>query len=127
LRTPLNALGGADGYAYLRAHVFGGALAHLSRQAFTDDYLVPTFGTAADGRVNAEAVGLSPILPEDDQFRFDVIEGRRDRSGAVADPHPPFAPYPSNVNQNPPGDGNPFRNFESRWYSATPASHRRRS
>jgi cytosine/adenosine deaminase-related metal-dependent hydrolase len=116
LRTALNALGGTGGYAYLRSHVLGGAVAGLSERQFTDAYLVPTFGTTPDGRVNAEAIGLSPILPEDDQFRFDVIDGRRNRSGAIADPHPPFASYPTNVNQNPPGDASPFGNFESRWY-----------
>lgn len=116
LRAGLNALGGADGYAYLKAHVFGGALAGVSDQLFRTAYLEPTFGTASDGRLNAEAIQLSPILPEDDLFRFDVIEGRRDRFGAIADPTPPFAPYPENVNQNPPGDGNPFSDFETRWY-----------
>jgi cytosine/adenosine deaminase-related metal-dependent hydrolase len=116
LRAALGALGGADGYAYLNAHVLGGALAGLSSQQFRADYLVPVFGTTANGRLNAESIALSPILPEDDQFRFDEIEGRRNPSGAIADPKPPFGLYPSNVNQNPPGGGNPFANFESRWY-----------
>jgi cytosine/adenosine deaminase-related metal-dependent hydrolase len=117
LRAALNALGGSDGYAYLKTHVLGGALARLSDQQFRNAYLIPTFGTTPDGRVDSEAIQLSPILPEDDQFRFDVIEGRRNPAGAIADARPPFAPYPVNVNQDPPGDGHPFADFESRWYA----------
>jgi cytosine/adenosine deaminase-related metal-dependent hydrolase len=124
LRTALNALGGADGYAYLLSHVFGGALAHLSARQFRADYLVPTFGTTAGGRLNAEAIGLSPILPEDDQFRFDVIEGRRNHAGAIADREPPFAPYRVNVNQDRSGNGDPFQHFESTWYAGSVFRHR---
>jgi hypothetical protein len=121
LSTALHALGGADGYAYLRAHVFGGALSGLSEQQFRNAYLIPTFGTTPQGGINAESIQLSPILPEDDQFRFDLIEGRRNRAGAIADPTPPFTPYPANINQDPPGDGNPFKRFESRWYGRSAA------
>jgi hypothetical protein len=127
LQSALNALGGADGYAYLRSRVLGGALAGLSEQEFTARYLAPTFGTTPAGRVNAEAIRLSPILPEDDQFRFDLIEGRRDASGAIADPDPPFAPYPANANQDLPGGGDPFGGFESRWYAGTPGHARSRN
>jgi 5-methylthioadenosine/S-adenosylhomocysteine deaminase len=65
-----------------------------------------------------EAIQLSPILPEDDHFRFRVIEGARDALGEIADGDPPFALYPSNVNQVQPGGDNPFRGFEARWYAA---------
>jgi cytosine/adenosine deaminase-related metal-dependent hydrolase len=123
LRAALSALGGAAGFAYLKAHVFGGALAGLSDQQFRHAYLIPTFGTTPHGQLNAEAIQLSTILPEDDQFRFDLIEGRRNQAGAIADPRPPVKPYPANVNQDPPGDGNPFKNFQSRWYGP-PRAHR---
>ena len=116
LRTGLTALGGADGYAHLKAHVIGGAFANATDAQFRAAYLEPTFGTRSDGTLNAEAIELSPLLPEDDDFRFHLIEGRLDGSGAIADLTPPFAPYPANLNHVPPGGGNPFAGFERRGY-----------
>jgi 5-methylthioadenosine/S-adenosylhomocysteine deaminase len=118
LRDGLAALGGADGYAYLKARVGGGRFASASDERFRDEYLVPTFGTTENGRLNAEAIQLAPILPEDDDFRFRLIEGDRNRAAAIADATPPFGPYPANINQDPPGGGTPFDGFESRWYRA---------
>jgi 5-methylthioadenosine/S-adenosylhomocysteine deaminase len=118
LRDGLTALSGADGYAYLKARVGGGHFAGASDERFHDEYLVPTFGTADNGRLNAEAIQLAPLLPEDDDFRFRLIEGDRDGSGAIADTTPPFRPYPTNTNQDTPGNGNPFDAFETRWYRA---------
>ena len=34
----------------------------------------------------------------------------------LPNPDPPFALYPFNVNQDPPGDGSPFSGFGARWY-----------
>jgi len=65
--------------------------------------------SALRGGLAAQGIQLSPILPEDDHFRLDMIEG-------VVDPDPPFALYPFNVNQDPPGDGMPFSGFGARWY-----------
>jgi hypothetical protein len=68
-----------------------------------------------------QGIQLSPILPEDDHFRFTVIEGTRDALGEIADPDPPFALYPSNVNQDPSADRHPFAHFQARWYDAVTA------
>jgi hypothetical protein len=68
-----------------------------------------------------QGIQLSPILPEDDHFRFAVIEGARDVLGEIADPDPPFALYPSNVNQDPSADRHPFAHFQARWYEAVTA------
>jgi 5-methylthioadenosine/S-adenosylhomocysteine deaminase len=117
LRAALTALGGADGYAYLKARVGGGAFANATDAEFRSSYLEPTLGLRPDGTLNAEAIQLSPLLPADDDFRLRLIEGDRDGSGAIADATPPFAPYPVNANQIPPGAGNPFGDFEQRWYA----------
>jgi 5-methylthioadenosine/S-adenosylhomocysteine deaminase len=116
LRAALTALGGADGYSYLKARVGGGTFASATDAQFRSAYLEPTFGLRSDGTLNAEAIQLSPLLPEDDDFRFRLIEGDRDGAGAIADTTPPFAPYLVNVNQIPAGADNPFGGFEQRWY-----------
>jgi cytosine/adenosine deaminase-related metal-dependent hydrolase len=117
LQDGLWALGGADGYAYLKSWVGLGRFGGATDDEFRRDYLVPTFGTRTGGGLNAEAIALAPVFPEDDDFRFRLIEGELDSSGAVADPTPPFAAYRANVNQRPPGAANPFDGFESRWYA----------
>jgi hypothetical protein len=105
LRDALTALGGADGYAYLKARVGGGAFAGATDAQFRAAYLEPTFGLRPDGTLNAEAIPLSPLLPADDDARFRLIEGSRDGWS-----------YPINVNHIPPGAANPFAGFEQRWY-----------
>jgi cytosine/adenosine deaminase-related metal-dependent hydrolase len=105
LRRALTALGGADGYAYLKSRVAGGVFARATDARFRSDYLEPTFGTRADGSLNAEAIELAPLLPEDDEVRFRLIEG-----------DPGGWPYPVNLNHIPAGGHNPFASFEQRRY-----------
>jgi 5-methylthioadenosine/S-adenosylhomocysteine deaminase len=105
LRAALTALGGADGYAYLKARVGGGVFASSTDAEFRSSYLEPTFGLRLDSTLNAEAIQLSPLLPQDDDFRFRLIEG--DQAGWD---------YPININHIPAGAANPFADFELRWY-----------
>ena len=106
LRAALSALGGADGFAYLKSRVRFGAFANVPDEQFRSSYLEPTFGLRADGSLNAEAIALSPLLPWDDEDRFALIEGRL--SGL---------PYPTNLNHIPATGPNPFAGFEQRWYA----------
>ena len=105
LREALAALGGADGFAYLKARVRGGAFANATDDQFRTGYLEPALGVRGDGSLNAEAIELSPLLPVDDDVRFRLIEGSRDGW-----------PYPINLNHIPASGPNPFAGFERRWY-----------
>ena len=106
LRAALSALGGADGFAYLKSRVGFGAFAGVPDGQFRTGYLEPTFGLRSDGSLNAQAIALAPLLPWDDEARFALIEGRADG-----------LPYPTNLNHIPATGPNPFAGFEQRWYA----------
>lgn len=107
LRNALLAMGGdhppADGgpadlsntYSYLKARIPGAS-------ALTDAQLTlalaAQFGLTSDGRLNMEAVQLSPPLVADDDFLFHFLGGERSAAGLIADDTPPFKLYPSNFN-----------------------------
>ena len=78
LRAALSALGGADGFAYLKSRVGFGGFANVPDGQFRTSYLEPTFGLRSDGSLNAQAIALAPLLPWDDEARFALIEGRVD-------------------------------------------------
>jgi cytosine/adenosine deaminase-related metal-dependent hydrolase len=81
--------------------------------------LAAQFGLTADGKLNMEAVQLSPLLVTDDDFFFHVMSDDVDPStGLIADDTPPFHLYPSNLNHVG-ADGNPYvaSDFRDRYYS----------
>jgi hypothetical protein len=117
LVAALNALGGdnpppgggpaddSNTYSYLKAHIPGAA-------AFTDGQfrseLTLFAGLAPGGRLNLEAIQLSPLLVEDDHFYFHLLGGDTSPvTGLISDAHPPFGLYLTNLNQIQP-QGNPF-------------------
>jgi hypothetical protein len=102
----VSALGGADGFAYLKSRARFGAFTNVPDGQFRTSYLEPTFGLRSDGSLNAQAIALAPLLPWDDEARFALIEGRVDG-----------LPYPINLNHIPATGPNPFAGFEQRWYA----------
>jgi cytosine/adenosine deaminase-related metal-dependent hydrolase len=94
-------------YSYLKAHVAGGAAAGLSDSAF-GRLLAENVGVLPDGSLNLERVQLAPLFTADDDFLGHLLRGDVDpATGLLADPTPPFALYPANLNHLGPG-GNPF-------------------
>ena len=55
-------------------------------------------GFLRDGAPNIERIQLAPLLPADDDFFRHLLRGELDANGLVADPTPPFALYPTNLN-----------------------------
>ena len=95
-------------YSYLKAHVSGGAAAGLPDLVFAG-LLAGNVGTLPDGSLNLERVQLLPLFAADDDFLRHVLHGDLDPvTGLVADPTPPYALYPANVNLSGPL-GNPFQ------------------
>jgi cytosine/adenosine deaminase-related metal-dependent hydrolase len=127
LRLGLEAMGGdhppagggtaddTNTYSYLKAHIPGAA--QLTDSAFRDA-LVSFFGLDPNGRLNLERIELAPVLIEDDDFYFHVIEGDLlAGTGLIADATPPFRLYPANFNQIQ-AQGNPFAAalYRDRYY-----------
>ena len=70
--------------------------------------LAERVGVLPDGSLNLERVQLAPLFAADDDFHGYLLHGEIDQAtGLLADPTPPFALYPANLNQIGPL-GNPF-------------------
>jgi 5-methylthioadenosine/S-adenosylhomocysteine deaminase len=94
-------------YSYLRAHVAGGQAAGLPDSIFRA-LLADEVGVLPDGSLNLERVQLLPLFAADDDFLGHLLRGELDpASGLLADPTPPFALYPANLNHIGPL-GNPL-------------------
>jgi hypothetical protein len=119
LRLGLAALGGdnpppgggpgpaTNTYSYLKAHVSGGAAAGLPDPVFRG-LLAVNVGVLPDGSLNLERVQLIPLLRADDDFLSYLLHGEVDpTTGLLADPTPPYALYPANLNHIGPL-GNPL-------------------
>jgi hypothetical protein len=129
LRDALKAMGGdhpprgggpvanTNTYSYLKDHV--SALAGLTdAQVWSELALDDNFGVTPDGRLNMEAIQLSPALVEDDDFYFHLLGTEVSNStGLIADNTPPFKLYPANFNHVQPL-GNPFvaPDYRDRYY-----------
>ena len=69
--------------------------------------LTAFFGTDSLGRLSMEAIALKPVTDTGDDFLSHLLGGDvHPSSGLVADPAPPFALYPANLNHI--GRGNPL-------------------
>jgi 5-methylthioadenosine/S-adenosylhomocysteine deaminase len=98
-------------------HLFG--LDALSDNAFLT-LLISYVGLTPDGRLNIEAVKLSPLFVQDDDFYFHLMGADLSPSGLIADPTPPFGLYPTNFNHVGSMQlGNPFAAslYRDRYYS----------
>ena len=127
LRNSLTALGGdnpppqggpadsSNTYSYLKANIPGAGW--LTDTQFRQQ-LTFFAGLDPQGRLNLEALQLSPLLLEDDDFYFNLLGGDVFiESGLIADTSPPFRLYPANFNHIQPL-GNPFaaREYRDRYY-----------
>lgn len=108
LRGALTALGGdnpptgggpadaSNTYSYLKAHIPGASA--LTDAQFRQQ-LAFFVGLAPGGRLNLEAIQLSPVLVEDDDFHFRLLGGEVSAdTGLIDDDTPPFGLYPANFN-----------------------------
>jgi hypothetical protein len=85
-------------YSYLKAHVSGGAAANLPDPIFRG-LLAANVGTLPDGSLNLERVQLLPLFEGDDDFLAHLLHADVDQAtGTLADPTPPYALYPANLN-----------------------------
>ena len=123
LRNSLTALGGdnpppgggpagnTNTFTYLKANIPG---ARFLSDAEFRGLLTFYFGLDPQGRLNLEAIQLSPLLVEDDDFHFKLLgaEVFLD-TGLIADSSPPFQLYPANFNHIQ-SLGNPFAAGEYR-------------
>ena len=91
-------------YSYLKANVPGGS--GLTDAQFNAQlaFIAGTVG----GKLNLEAVELSPLFTHDDDWLFAVLED------AVDDAVWPYAPYPANANHV--GPVNPLEPVRRTWY-----------
>jgi cytosine/adenosine deaminase-related metal-dependent hydrolase len=98
-------------YSYLKANVAGGQAAGLPDAIFRA-LLAANVGVLPDGSLNLERVQLVPLFAADDDFLGHLLRGELDpATGLLADPTPPFALYPANLNHV--GSlGNPFAGIE---------------
>ena len=127
LRLALAAMGGdhppAEGgpaddsntYSYLKAHIPGADA--LTDAAFRDT-LLARFERTPDGRLNLEAIRLTPLLMEEDDFYFRLLEAAvAGDTGLIDDTTPPFCLYPANFNHVQPL-GNPLAAdlYRTRYY-----------
>ena len=127
LINSLNALGGdnppseggpADStntYSYLKANIPGAAV--LTDSQFRQQLEIP-IGLDPQGRLNLEAIQLSPLLVEDDDFYFHLLGGEVFvESGLIADATPPYRLYAANFNHLQ-STGNPFaaRDYRDRYF-----------
>ena len=94
-------------YSYLKANVAGGQAAGLPDSIFRA-LLAENVGVLPDGSLNLERIQLLPLFAADDDFLGHLLRGELDpATGLLADPTPPFALYPANLNHVGPL-GNPF-------------------
>jgi len=94
-------------YSYLKANVAGGQAAGLPDSIFRA-LLAASVGVLPDGSLNLERIQLLPLFAADDDFLGHLLRGELDpAAGLIADPTPPFALYPANLNHVGP-QGNPF-------------------
>lgn len=127
LRNSLAALGGdnppseggpadnSNTYSYLKANIPGAG--GLTDAQFRQQ-LAFFVGLDPQGRLNLEAIQLSPLLVEDDDFHFKLLGGEVfAESVLIADTSPPFRLYPANFNHIQPL-GNPFaaKEYRDRYY-----------
>jgi len=85
-------------YSYLKAHVSGGVAAGLPDSVFRG-LLAANVGVLPGGSLNLERVQLIPLLQADDDFLSYLLHGEVDpTTGLLADPTPPYALYPANLN-----------------------------
>jgi 5-methylthioadenosine/S-adenosylhomocysteine deaminase len=96
-------------YSYLKARIPGGA--PLTDAQFRDLGLVPVVGLV-NGRINLEAIELTPVFTEHDDFLLKMLD-----AAPQLDFTPPFGLYPSNANHVG-SEGNPLaaEKLEDRWY-----------
>ena len=87
----------ANTYSYLKAHWDGGAWAGASDSDFRS-LLISVFGVDSAGRLNIEAIDLTPVLGPD-RLRSTLNDARVTAAGVPADPAPPFRLYPATLNQ----------------------------
>jgi len=131
LRDALHAMGGdhppAEGgpaddtntFSYLKTHIPGAASltdAQLRQQ------LTFFFGLTPNGRLNMERIDLAPLLIEDDDYYFHLLEADVfSGSGLLADSTPPFGLYRSNFNHVQ-SLGNPFasQEYRERYFEVLP-------
>jgi hypothetical protein len=127
LRDALAAMGGdhpplgggpaplTNTYHYLKAHIPGAG--GLSDFQFTQALASRLRPLTPDGLLNLEAVQLSPVLIDDDDFLFHLLNGDVDAAGLIADDTPPFKLYPANFNHIGPL-GNPLgaSQFQDRYF-----------
>jgi hypothetical protein len=127
LRGALGALGGdnlppsggpadaSNTYSYLKARIPGaGALTDAQFR----QQLAFFVGLAPGGGLNLEAVQLTPVLVEDDDFHFRLLGGELSAdTGLIADDTPPFGLYPANLNHIS-SISNPFAadRYRDRYY-----------
>jgi 5-methylthioadenosine/S-adenosylhomocysteine deaminase len=101
-------------YTYLKARIPGAS--SLTDAEFRQR-LTFFFGLTPDGRLNMEKIELTPVLVEDDDFHFHLLEADADQDGLIADGTPPFKLYPANFNHVQ-ALGNPFdaSGYRDRYY-----------
>ena len=131
LQNSLTALGGdnppagggtadnSNTYSYLKARIPGAAA--LSDAQFRQQ-LTFLFGVDSQGRLNLEALELSPLLVHDDDFYFKLLEAETDpQTGLIADSSPPYRLYPANFNHLQPAE-NPFAAavYRNRYFELCP-------
>ena len=129
LENSLKALGGdnpplgggpandSNTYSYLKANIPGAGV-------FTDSQfrqqLAFFVGLDSQGRLNLEAIQLSPLLVEDDDFYFHLLGGDIfTESGLIADITPPYRLYRANLNHLQ-SFGNPFAaaDYRDRYFGS---------
>jgi len=102
-------------YSYLKQHI--PLPFPMTDDQFRQFVIIPVAGTI-DGKLNLEAIQLTPLLPDEDDFFFDLLGARIDSdTHLLSDSTPPYKLYPANANQMSNGT-NPLAasRFEDRWY-----------
>jgi len=127
LRDALTAMGGdhpplgggpaplTNTYHYLKAHIPGAG--GLGDAQFTQLLASRLQALTPDGLLNLEAIQLSPVLIDDDDFFFHLLNADVGAAGLIADDTPPFKLYPANFNHVGPL-GNPLAatQFQERYF-----------
>jgi len=104
-------------YTYLKTRIPGAS--SLTDAEFRQR-LTSFFGLTPDGRLNMEKLDLAPVLVQDDDFYFHLIEADVAGDGLIADETPPFKLYPANFNHVQ-AFGNPFdaQRYRDQYYDLT--------
>lgn len=101
----------ANTYSYLKANVAGGQAAGLPDAIFRA-LLAANVDVLRDGSLNLERIQLLPLFAADDDLLGHLLRAELDpTTSLLADPTPPFALYPANLNHVGPL-GNPFAGIE---------------